>query len=299
MNNKVKTLVIGKNGNLATAIRDASIASDMYNNFEITFIGSDEINLLNPESIQDILPNYIADVVINTAAYNLVDDAEYPHNVQKAFDINFHSVEQIAAYCNKINALFVHFSTDYVFFGNKSSPYIETDLAMPHGHYGMTKLFGEGAAHDAHKHLVIRLSWLYYHKCNNFFTKLLSKFSSEEEVSVVDDKFSTPIYALDVANLLPKIILETLNSPWYHGKYHFSSKEVMSRYEFAQHIYNAASELFDFKCTKINPIKSSSLNEAAMRPNYSALCSDKIEKSFNIQIPSAIDSIKLCSQLHI
>jgi dTDP-4-dehydrorhamnose reductase len=296
--NKVKILVIGKNGNLATAIRDCSITSDAYNNFDITFIGSDEINLLNPESVQDALSVYYADVIINTAAYNLVDDAEYIVNVQKAFDINFHSVEQIADYCNKINALFVHFSTDYVFFGDKPSPRIETDLAMPHGHYGMTKLFGEGAAHDANKHLIIRLSWLYYHKCNNFFTKLLTKFKSEQEISIIDDKFSTPSYALDVANLLPKIILETLNSPWHHGKYHFSSREVMSRYEFAQHIYNAASELFDFKPIKINPIKSSSLNEAAMRPNYSALCSDKIEKSFNIQIPSAIDSIKLCSQLH-
>jgi dTDP-4-dehydrorhamnose reductase len=179
-------------------------------------------------------------------------------------------VSELADFCSLHDVVLIHFSTDYVFNGEKNSPYTEDVECNPLGVYGRTKREGELAVLECGTGIVIRLSWLYSNYGKNFFLTMKNAMASDpaRELSVVSDQLGCPTDASDVANSVSKYILNCLNekTEWTFGLFHFTGHEVISWYDFAVRIKNE----FGFS-NSIVPISTSEYPTQARRPAYSVL----------------------------
>ena len=282
----MKLLITGCNGQLGNEMR--VLAKD-YSQHQFTFTDIEELDISNFDVLEKYLKKDIPDCIINCAAYTAVDKAE--GEKEKAFLINSVAAKNLAELTSKFNALLVHISSDYIFDGKNSKPYVETDSSNPKSLYGKTKLNGEvEIVFNAKKAIIVRTSWLYSSFGINFVKTILEKGKEKGELNVVSDQIGTPTYARDLA----KTILEII--PDYHPKnnteiYHFSNEGVASWYDFAKEIL----QLANIKC-KVNPVETKDYHTAAQRPQYSLLNKTKIKKEFNIQIPYWKDSLKECIQ---
>jgi dTDP-4-dehydrorhamnose reductase len=282
----MKLLITGCNGQLGNELK--VLAKD-YIQHQFTFTDIEELDISNFDTLEKYIKKNIPDCIINCAAYTAVDKAE--GEKEKAFLINSVAAKNLAELSTKFNALLVHISSDYIFDGKSSKPYVETDSSNPKSLYGKTKLNGEvEIVFNAKKAIIIRTSWLYSSFGINFVKTILEKGKEKGELNVVSDQIGTPTYARDLA----KTILEII--PDYHPKnnteiYHFSNEGATSWYDFAKEIL----ELANIKC-KVNPVETKDYPTAAQRPQYSLLNKTKIKKEFNIQIPYWKDSLKECIQ---
>jgi dTDP-4-dehydrorhamnose reductase len=227
------------------------------------------------------------DIVINCAAFNEVDAAE--NDFETAYKVNAAGVENIAVLCKRENVKLVHFSTDYVFDGNRYTPglYIEEDTPNPINNYGKTKLEGEGLIF---KHLdnalVLRTSWLYGDGTHNFIFKL-EQWSKENKIlKIVNDEFSTPTST----HLVAKITLQAINHN-LSGLYHLSCTGYCSRYDFAKIYFNETN-----KEKIIYPCATKDIFSFTRRPSFSALSNIKICEVLQIELPHWQD--ELISYLH-
>jgi dTDP-4-dehydrorhamnose reductase len=214
------------------------------------------------------------DVVINCAAYTAVDQAEQARDI--AFLINGEAVGVLAAISREFGARFIHISTDYVFQGNASLPYRETDATSPVNTYGASKLEGEEQAFRVNPDaIVVRTSWVYSSYGKNFVRTMIRLMNERKEISVVDDQIGSPTYAADLAEALFSIAIAP-NAPG--GIYHFANKGVISWYQFARAI--AAAIKTD---CKVLPIPSSAFPTPAKRPAYSVMDTSLIREVFGIE----------------
>ena len=181
----------------------------------------------------------------------------------------------------------IHISTDYVFDGNKSSPYIETDTPNPLGYYGYTKFMGENEMSKINpRGVIIRTSWLYSNHGNNFVKTIIKKSLDEnQKLQVVYDQIGTPTYARDLAMCIYQMIqcFDFNNLEFFH----FADEGVASWYDFAHAIIRIKN--ID-KC--IYPIETDQINQLTMRPKYSVMNKSKIKSALNISIPHWYDSLK-------
>ena len=276
----INVLVTGSNGQLARCIKD-EIDPKLQLNF--IFKNATDLDITNSENVALFFEKHQIDFCINCAAYTAVDKAE--SDKDNAVKVNELGAKNLAIECSKHNSTLIHISTDFVFDGDKSNAYLETDDTNPKGIYGLTKLKGELEIqkHASH-YFIIRTSWLYSEHGNNFM-KTMIKLSNEREVlSVVDDQIGTPTYAKDLAKVVLKII-ET-NSIKY-GLYHFSNEGVASWYDFAKAIFDENQNE-----VKVKPIKTRSYPTPAKRPYFSVLDKEKIKENLEIEIPHWRDSLK-------
>jgi dTDP-4-dehydrorhamnose reductase len=184
----------------------------------------------------------------------------------------------------------LHISTDFVFDGQNKSPYTENDFPKPTGIYGKTKLDGEIAIQQTLKqYFIIRTSWVYSPFGNNFMKTMLRLASERDTLSVVNDQIGTPTNAVDLAEILIKIILTDNQKPSTDnfGIYNFSNEGQCSWYDFAQ-------KIFEINQININlqSIPTSSFPTPAQRPSYSVLDKTKIKKAFGIEIRNWEESLK-------
>ena len=188
--------------------------------------------------------------------------------------------------CYKLNVQLVHISTDYVFDGLKKTPYNELDKTNPQNYYGTTKLNGEKKilSYNLTNSVIIRTSWLYSNRNNNFVSKILMKLKNENEIFVLENEIGSPTNSLDLARSIINIIPKISNSKT--EIYHFSNLGQCSRYEFAKKI----KELSNSNC-KIYPIKKN--KQKIKRPKFSALDPTKIIKNFKIDINSWETSLEM------
>ena len=260
--------ILGKTGQLAQCFADS-----FKNETSTTtrFLGRDEIDFEEDMFEQLSELNEIPDVIINTVAYTAVDKAETEEEL--AHRVNAEAVSELADYCALHDIVLIHFSTDYVFNGEKNSPYTEDDECNPLGVYGRTKREGELAVLECETGIVIRLSWLYSNYGKNFYLTMKNAMASDptRELRVVNDQMGCPTDASDVADSVSNYILKCLNeqTEWTFGLFHFTGNEVISWYDFAVRIKNE----FGFP-NVIHAIPTSEYPTPAKRPRYSKLNSN-------------------------
>ncbi|WP_298224117.1 dTDP-4-dehydrorhamnose reductase [Flavobacterium sp.] len=261
-------VVVGANGQLGQAVH--YIASD-YPEIQFHFLGSTALDIAKIEDIKSVWKALKPDFCINAAAYTATDKAET--EIEKAQSINVDGAKNLAEVCLLFNTTLLHISTDFVFDGNKKTPYLETDAADPQSVYGKTKREGELAIIKTMKtYFIIRTSWLYSQFGNNFMKTMLRLAQERSSLSVVDDQIGTPTHAVDLAKMLLTIIKS--NSKNY-GIYHFSNQGNTSWYGFAKKIFEV-----NHVSIALSPITTAQYPTPAKRPEYSVLDKSKIEKTF-------------------
>jgi dTDP-4-dehydrorhamnose reductase len=201
------------------------------------------------------------DMIIHCAALTNVDFCET--NPEINYRVNALGTENVALAAQKVKASLVYISTDYVFDGEKGSPYIEYDLPRPLNHYGLAKLAGERIVQSLlDRYFIVRTSWLCNKEGKNFVNTILRLAKEKDEFRVVNDQIGTPTYAPDLAQCISKLI-ETD----YYGIYHASNEGFCSWYDFAREIL----ELAGFKKVRVIPITSEEYGGPTKRPKYSVL----------------------------
>lgn len=277
-------LVTGANGQLGQALQNVS---QSVSEIRFVFTDSKTLNITDKENCFTVFEQYQPDFCINCAAYTAVDKAESEPGL--AHKTNVVGVKNLTESCKKHNTTLIHLSTDFVFDGEKKTPYSEVDIPNPKNVYGLTKLEGEQTIQTLiKKYYIIRTSWVYSESGNNFYKTMLRLASERESLNVVNDQIGTPTNANCLAKAIIDIIQHTTSSiqPAY-GIYHFSNEGTCSWYDFAKKIF----ELNKIRIT-LNPIPTSSYPTPAIRPKYSVLDKSKIKTAFGIQIKSWEESLQ-------
>jgi dTDP-4-dehydrorhamnose reductase len=266
-------IVLGAAGQLGQAIQ--SISSK--NAIEFNFFDSHQLDIANSIKVNAVFERLKPDFCINAAAYTAVDKAEI--EVEKADLVNRIAVKNIISACLKQDTTLLHISTDFVFDGEKNTPYTETDQTNPQGIYGVTKRNGEiEIAQSMTKFFIVRTSWLYSDFGSNFKKTILKLAKERENLNVVNDQIGSPTHALDLAAALVKIIQSrSIN----YGIYHYCNEGSTSWYGFAKKILEL-NHIF----IELNGIPTSDYPTLAKRPKYSVLDTSKIKNEFNIKIKS-------------
>jgi dTDP-4-dehydrorhamnose reductase len=279
-----KILVTGANGQLGNELKRIA---HRYPDFHFTWTDVSELDITSPEAVHEFLKVHPQNLIINCAAYTAVDKAEAESD--KAFLVNSTAVKILAEEAQKTKTGFLHISTDFVFEGNKSTPYKEDDSVNPLSVYGKSKL--EGEVHALKAGIVIRTSWLYSVFGNNFLKTILRLGKERKELGIVFDQTGTPTLAADLASAVMAVASDLRAFPAFPKNeiYHFSNEGVCSWYDFAKEIIQQAG----FDCT-VNPIETSGYPTPARRPAYSVLNKKKIKDRFSLTIPHWKDSLHAC-----
>jgi dTDP-4-dehydrorhamnose reductase len=277
-------LVTGAKGQLGQGLQ--FIAAN-YPAIQFAFCDSSTLDITNLNNVKQLFKQFKPTFCINAAAYTAVDKAE--SEPEKAHLINVVGAKNLAVVCKECDTILLHISTDFVFDGTKNSPYTEEDIPNPTGVYGQTKLDGEKAIQETwEKHFIIRTSWVYSQFGNNFMKTMLRLASERDKLTVVNDQIGSPTNAVDLAEVLVKIITEhsKLNTEHY-GVYNYSNEGQCSWYDFAKNI-------FEVNQININliPIPTSGFPTPAKRPAYSVLDKSKIKDTFGIEIKNWETSLK-------
>ena len=279
--------LIGSKGMLASEI------AAQLDTHAIQWIGSDkEVDITDKASIDDFAHRNFASGslqwIINCAAYTAVDKAE--DNIETAQKLNADALINICEVAKEYGAQLIHFSTDYVFDGTSSVPYIETDAANPQSVYGRTKLQGEkNILTLLPEYYILRTAWLYGKSGNNFVSTMLRLMNEKERLKVVNDQRGSPTYAVDLAKAVLQII--QLDNHRY-GIYHYSNEGNITWYDFACEIYRQGKEkgLVKTDCL-IEPCTSAEFPQKAHRPSFSLLNKQKIKETFSLSIPQWNESL--------
>jgi len=280
-------LVTGANGQLGKELKILASANPQ---FQFSFLSKEVLPIHNSvllrKFFQEINPGYC----INCAAYTAVDRAEEEKGL--AFLINAEAVGQLANICKEYDSKLIHISTDYVFDGAASTPYMEEDATNPKNVYGVSKLEGEKHALLLNPgSIIIRTSWLYSEFGKNFVKTMLKLMNEKKEISVVNDQIGSPTYAYDLGEVIISMIdnKSAGMQSWIPGIYHFSNEGAITWYDFAI----AIKELSGSSC-KINPVTSEFFPTVAKRPDYSVLDKTKIQQTFGIKLKDWRESLADC-----
>jgi dTDP-4-dehydrorhamnose reductase len=283
-----KILVTGANGQLGWELTQLAASYPMY---EFIFADRSMFDLSKPELFESLIQQWAPQAIINTAAYTAVDKAEAEQDLANL--INATAVAELARIADKNDILFVTFSTDYVFNGNATSPYLTDTIINPVNFYGTTKAQGEGLALAVNPNIIIiRTSWVFSSHGNNFVKTMIRLMKERVTLNVVSDQIGRPTYAKDLAIATLKIIDEVNGGKKIVGVYHYANKGVTSWFEFAQQIKKNAG----LSCELI-PIYTAQFPTPAKRPAYSVLDTQKIETEINIDIPSWEESLLACQKM--
>lgn len=282
MSAPVHILVTGANGQLGMELKDLA---GRHPEYRWTLVGRNELSITDAAAVRHFFEQEKPDYCINTAAYTAVDLAET--ETTQAMAVNADAVEWLANGCREYHCRFMHISTDYVFNGKGTRPYLETDPTEPQNAYGRSKLAGEVKALAVNPDsLIIRTSWVYSVHGKNFVKTMLRLMKEKEEINVVNDQQGSPTYAADLAQALFNIIDQQTFHP---GIYHFSNQEVTTWYGFAL----AIRELAGLHC-RVLPVASTAFPTPAKRPAYSVMDTRKFQQTFQQTIPDWKSALQRC-----
>ncbi|MCK5416380.1 dTDP-4-dehydrorhamnose reductase [Candidatus Parcubacteria bacterium] len=274
-----KILIIGGKGNLGVQLQKV-----FANEYNVISFDKEELDITNRDLVLKNIKNINPDILINSAAYNAVDNCESSDSeLEKAKKINGYALGYLAEATLKSNAILIHFSSDYVFSGNKSKPeFTENDIPNPINKYGKTKLLGENKIlkfkNKELKYYIIRVSKLFGPKGESdvakpsFFDVMLSLSKTNNQLDIVDEEISCFTYTLDLAEFTKKLVESTKN----YGIYHFVNEGSCTWYKATKELFKIAK--IDIK---INPVSSDKFPRPAKRPKYSILKNTKFEKLRN------------------
>ena len=237
------------------------------------------------------------DLIVNAAAFTAVDRAEDEQFL--ATRLNTMVPAALADYAARHDAALVHFSTDYVFDGQADRPYVESDACKPQGIYGISKLSGEAAIRDAGcRHLILRTSWVYGARGNNFLLTILRAARERDQLNIVDDQWGSPTWTCMLAKLTARAIgALQQDADWQQrsGTYHVSAKGQTTWFRFAeQFIELAVAQGLLQRAPQLKPIATADYPTRARRPAWSVLDNSAFEKTFNLQVLDWETQVRLC-----
>ncbi len=280
----MKILLIGKNGQVGWELHRTLLPLG-----EVVAVDYPEIDLTDVNQTRYILGKLNPRVIINAAAYTNVDQAETER--EAAFAVNGVAPGVLAEEAKKISALLIHYSTDYVFDGQKGEPYIEGDQPNPINIYGESKLAGERAIREVNgMHLILRTSWVYSLRCPCFVTKSLQWAREKRTLHIVEDQIGNPTWCRTLAEITAQILVkgkENLRGfiELNKGIYHVAGKGNATRYEWVKIILEKDPQGNQQVVERVLPVKSSEFDTPATRPTFSALNCNKVEEVFKLRIP--------------
>ena len=283
-----RILLIGKIGQVGWELRRTLAPMA-----QVACVDFPEIDLTSGDSVRQWVREIKPDIVINAAAYTAVDKAE--SEPDKAMAINGVAPGILAEEAKQSGALLVHYSTDYVYDGAKTTPYVETDSPNPLGAYGRSKLAGDDAIRAVGgAHLSFRLCWVYGARGQNFMLTIMRLARERERLRVVADQFGCPTWSRMIAETTALALRQALAAgDWdaFTGTYHLAASGVTSWQGFAQAILNLMPATGK-KCTAVEAISTPEYPTPAKRPAYSVLACDKLEHVFGLRLPHWEDSLK-------
>lgn len=278
-------MVTGAGGQLG---KEFEVLALSYLHCHFLFASRTDLPIEDAAAVTEYFKQHKIDCCINCAAYTAVDKAET--EVEQAFLTNADAAANLAAVCKMYNATFIHISTDYVFNGNGTQPYKETDAVGPVSVYGQSKLKGEQLVlQNNPAAVIIRTSWVYSQFGNNFVKTMLRLMKERENINVVNDQLGCPTYAADLAAAVMQIIEQPVVAGYRHSIFNYCNDGVISWYDFAV----AIKEITGSACT-VHPIPSSQYPTPAKRPHYSVLDTTKIKQEFQLVIPAWRESLMKC-----
>lgn len=284
----MKILVIGSKGQLGHEL----LIQGNNSGYEILPADLPELDITDKTQVKHWLEKFRPSFVVNSAAYTNVDKAET--EIDLAFAVNRDGPANLAEICALFKVPLIHISTDFVFDGKKSSPYIESDPASPLSIYGKSKQEGENEVRARlKKHIILRTAWLYGVHGHNFVKTMLRLGKEKEVINVVADQFGSPTSAADLAAAVLQIISRIKYSGdinW--GTYHYCGHGITTWHKFAEEILNLAKHYIPIKTTNVKPISTAEYPTKAVRPPFSALDCGLIKKNFEISLKPWQDSLK-------
>src|SRR5438874_10105857 len=263
----MKLVIVGAGGRLGTAL-----AREYREKFSVIGFDHAQLDLANADELREKLCTFDFDLLINAAAFTNVDLCEKERD--QAFRINADAPRILAEICRDKNAKLIHFSTDYVFDGEKRGPYIENDRANPISVYGESKRAGEKFVLQTYnRHLVVRLSWVFGPDRPSFIDGMIKRARENEQIDAIADKFSTPTYTHDIAQILSQFFEVDVEG----GILHFANAGECSWQEYAQWALDCcATEGIALKAKIVDALKLADMkNWSARRPVYSVLSTAK------------------------
>jgi dTDP-4-dehydrorhamnose reductase len=276
-------LILGKQGQIAWELQVTLATLG-----NITVLGSQELDLANPQQIGEQVRQIKPDIIVNAAAYTAVDKAEQEPELCQA--INGTAPGILAELARESQALLVHYSTEYVFDGQKTSPYLETDLPQPLGIYGASKLAGERAIVQADcQHLILRTTWVYGNRGKNFLLTILRLAAERAELKIVADQIGAPTWSRSIAEATAQILAQSNRSRTVKGIYNLSAAGKTSWHGFASQIVNRHRVAYPDRhlaVDRILAIPASDYPTPAQRPAYSVLDNSKVLADFGVQLPA-------------
>jgi dTDP-4-dehydrorhamnose reductase len=259
-----KVLVTGAKGQLALTIRELYFKNT--DDIEFTFVDKNQLDITKAQEVETFFDNYSFDYCINCAAYTNVEKAEI--EIETVNEVNSKATKSLAKECSKRNITLIHISTDYVFDGEKTTPYLESDLTQPINKYGESKLKGEKYIEEiCTQYFILRTSWLYSKFGNNFLKTIISKIKENKELNIINTQIGSPTSTVTVAEFCYFLIY---NNEKVFGTYHVTSSGQTSWFGFAKEI---AKYFSNYDSKQISPV--SSFKTKAKRPSYSVLSNYK------------------------
>ena len=251
----MKILITGSNGMLGHDLIEA-----LKDNHELVLTTSRTLDITDKEQVFDFISQNKPDIVINSAAYTDVDGCE--ENQDLAYSVNGEGVKNLAFACREADSALLHISTDYIFNGENTRPWVEDDEIGPISVYGKSKLKGEQAILEIlDKFFIVRTAWLYGVNGRNFPKTMLELAENHSQITVVYDEVGTPTYTPDLAKAISQLI-ETE----HYGIYHITNSGSCSWCEFARYIFEVAG-----KDVEVIPVTAAEFARPAPRPHYSVL----------------------------
>lgn len=282
----MRILLLGKNGQVGWELQRALaplgelIALDRSGSGE--FVG----DLSHPDALRDAVRRIAPDIIVNAAAYTAVDRAETETDLAKT--INADAVAVLAEEARTLNALLVHYSTDYVFAGTGETPWRESDTTAPLSVYGQTKRAGEEAIlASGCAHLILRTSWVFAARGHNFIKTMLRLGQDRQQLSVVCDQIGAPTGAELIADVTAHAIRSVALDPKKVGIYHLAASGETSWHRFAEYIFATAKGIgISLAVCEVAPIPTADYPTPAMRPLNSRLDTSKMNAVFGLTMPA-------------
>ena len=282
----MKLLISGAQGQLGLALQPR-----LRREHEVVALARGAFDLSDPGACRERLRREQPDVLLNCAAYTLVDKAE--SEPELAYAINGAGPQHLARSCHELGIFLVHFSTDYVFDGQATAPYAETDVTAPVSVYGRSKLDGEARINEvSSEHLIFRLSWVYSNDGANFYKTMLRLAQDRPLLRVVADQVGVPNYAADLADAVtcaldrPIAELRRLS-----GLYHLSCHGQTTWRDFAYAIIEGAGMQ---NRVAVEAISTSDYPTAAVRPSFSVLDASRYVATFGWIAPHWREGLQRC-----
>lgn len=274
-------LLIGKNGQVGWELQSALTTGG-----KVMALDRGQMDLTQADAIRNVVRQAAPDVIVNAAGYTSVDKAQSEPAL--AMQVNAAAPAILAQEARRIGALLVHYSTDYVYDGMRSAPYVEDDAPNPLNAYGKSKLEGEKAIAEAGcAHLILRTSWIYSAHHSNFVLTMLRLAREQKEIAVVDDQIGSPTAAGELAKATAQLIAR-FNAPGEQsGIYHLSAEGYTSRYNFANKIIETAMAISGDPggWALVRPTSTADYPLPAQRPLNVRTSKEKVKRVFGVAMP--------------